>query len=97
MIMNQLAINPFQVLSSKLDNQLLKIEAIEKVLAKSNSEPESEQPYYITKDQAADIASVSPSTIGNWCRAKHLTRYYFGKSLRIDKGELLSFLKSQAA
>lgn len=48
---------------------------------------------YISKKQAAVLLSCCASTIDNYARAKTLTRYYVGKSVRFDRKQVLSLAK----
>ena len=49
---------------------------------------------FLTKQEAADLAGVSVSTIANWARAKKINKYKFGESVRIKYSELLAYLES---
>lgn len=48
---------------------------------------------FISKKQAAALLSCCASTIDNYARAKILTRYYVGKSVRFDRKQVLSLAK----
>ena len=47
----------------------------------------------MNKKEAADLLSVSPSTIDNHARAGKLTRHYIGKSVRFRREEVLTLAK----
>ncbi len=53
------------------------------------------QERYINRKIAAEIASVSVSTIDNWGREGKIERYHFGGSVRFHLPELLEYLKKQ--
>lgn len=84
--------NPFQIISQRLAT-------IEQLLIDIKHQKPKEisrnLDQYIDKKKAAQIASVSTSTIDNWGRSRKITRHYFGGSVRFWLPELLEFLKSQ--
>ena len=49
---------------------------------------------YVSKREAARLISVCPSTIDNAARAGKLKRFYVGKAVRFDRGEVLALAKS---
>ena len=50
----------------------------------------ADAPHYVTKQEAARLISVCPSTIDNAARAKKLKRHYVGKSVRFLRSEVLA-------
>lgn len=84
--------NPFQIISQRLST-------IEQLLIdlKHQRPPEvvKKPEKYIDKKEAAQIASVSTSTIDNWARSGKISRHYFGGSVRFWVPELMEFLEEQ--
>jgi len=92
------------MLSITINTEVLEnliIETVTKVINEKNlhllptekcAEPENK---YISKKEAAKIASVSTSTIDNWRRAREFEPHYFGGSLRIKRNEFMELLESK--
>lgn len=70
-------------------------EVLEPIIAALSKKEISISERYIDKKQAADIASVSTSSIDNWARSGYITRFYFGGAVRFWLPELLEFLQSK--
>lgn len=51
---------------------------------------------YLSRKEAAMIASVFPSTIDTWIGEGHFKKYKLGESIRIKQSELLTYLDSLA-
>ena len=53
-------------------------------------------PTFITQNQAADLAQVTPRTIRNWITAGYLTGYRTpsGRAIRVNRDELVRVLSS---
>lgn len=87
--------NPFVVLEQRLAN----VEQLLLDIKSSSSEDQNleTQDRYVNKKEAAQLASVSTSTIDNWARSGKICRYYFGGSVRFWLPEVLEFLQSQIA
>ena len=47
---------------------------------------------FLSTDEAAEFASVTPGTIRRWVRSKRLKRYNAGTHIRVRKGELETLL-----
>lgn len=69
------------------------IRAVSKALSQRPEQAPGEAKQMLTKQQAADLLSVHPSTIDLARRAKRLTSHYIGTSLRLDRDEVLKLAK----
>lgn len=72
-------------------------EVHEKYQAESKNDSTELEESFITKKEAAKIAGVCLTTISNWLRGKKVNKYKFGKAVRINKSELITYLKSKSS
>ena len=89
--------NPFELIFKKLNSieQAIKENGLKK---DSNPVVLPKRPVnddYVSKKEAAELASLSVSTIDNLRRAKVLKPYKFGKLVRFKRSELIRYLESR--
>jgi len=79
-------INPFKVLSDKLDALSAKLDALSEQGQGHHQEDEPDR--LLNKKEAANLLGVSVSTIDNMRRDGFLTPYRFGKAVRFRMSDL---------
>jgi excisionase family DNA binding protein len=67
--------------------------ALKEIPKQEPTEREPREPAFLTKKQAANKLSCSPSTIDNAARAGRLKRHYIGKGVRFKLEEVLALAK----
>ncbi len=95
--MKKLISNPFESILKQLIaiEMAIKEQSNLKEVQLSDSKKSPPLKDFISKKEAAEIASVSVSTIDNLRRAGKLKPYYFGSLVRFKRAELMEYLESK--
>lgn len=65
----------------------------ERIAAALNNLTKPANDDYLSTDEAAELAHVTPGTIRRWVRSKRLRRYNAGSHIRVHREDLERFLK----